>query len=224
MISELTKPKHPFIELLCSFQGWQAWPSCDASQLDPAVVPHHSSTYNPAATAAPTVRQQGSMKLVYSACTDSTCRRLHARQFPGQSHPAAAAAVRQRSHSRSHHHHRNQRQQQQSRVLQAAAQNEPAAPENVDLSDPELQMQIDALLQELDPDMLMVSPLCDPHACVVPYDLFLSHTGPLISSLSSSTDSWLDFCAAPKLTIQPADHAVTELQWPELFDPMDLTQ
>jgi hypothetical protein len=44
-----------------------------------------------------------------------------------------------------------------------ASQNEPVAPENVDLSDPELQMQIDALLQELDPDMLMVSPSC--HSC-----------------------------------------------------------
>lgn len=30
-------------------------------------------------------------------------------------------------------------------------------PENVDMSDPELQQQIDALLQELDPELLMVS-------------------------------------------------------------------
>jgi hypothetical protein len=29
-------------------------------------------------------------------------------------------------------------------------------PENVDMSDPELQQQIDALLQELDPELLMV--------------------------------------------------------------------
>jgi hypothetical protein len=63
-------------------------------------------------------------------------------------------------------------------LLQAAAQNEPAVPENVDLSDPELQMQIDALLQELDPDMLMVSPLCDLKACMLPHAPLIAH-GPI---------------------------------------------
>lgn len=66
---------------------------------------------------------------------------------------AAAAAGHQRQQQRA-------RRQQQPRLLlcvpQAAAANEPAVPENVDMSDPELQQQIDALLQELDPELLMV--------------------------------------------------------------------
>lgn len=48
-------------------------------------------------------------------------------------------------------------QRQHCLAAHAAAAHEPVVPENIDLSDPELQQQIDAMLQELDPDLLMVS-------------------------------------------------------------------
>lgn len=78
----------------------------------------------------------------------SSCiRKLHA------SHLGKPAAGHQR---RQQQRARQQQQQLLLCVPRAAAANEPAVPENVDMSDPELQQQIDALLQELDPELLMV--------------------------------------------------------------------
>lgn len=88
------------------------------------------------------------MMLSNAMGTSRPCTRPHAR------HPtvkaAQAAALQQRSR------HQQQQRQHMLSVARAAATNEPAVPENVDLSDPELQRQIDALLQELDPELLMV--------------------------------------------------------------------
>lgn len=60
----------------------------------------------------------------------------------------------------------SRRQQQQlvcrhrrHRTPRAGQQPDSVLPEDVDLNDPELQAQIDALLRELDPDLLLVRPL-----------------------------------------------------------------
>lgn len=81
--------------------------------------------------------------VVFKATMKSPCRAWTARQLPHVGRPVVAAT-------------QKRPRQQQLRLTRASAANESALPENVDLSDPELQRQIDALLQELDPDLLMV--------------------------------------------------------------------